>query len=131
MKINGFRSRIKAELFRESSKFSKWLTVTLCLFAIIGYGIYLFQLFRSSLSFASKYSQYMNLIQILELLYLFGKLGLVAFAMVESIILVRYVKSGSMGFKQSIYFLILVIISNLLIYFFMSYLYRNAYTGIQ
>lgn len=115
-----------------SSRVAEWASVALCLFAVACYGIYLSQLLGSSLSLASEYSQYVNLSQVLESLYLFGRVGLVAFAIVESAVLFRYTRSGSIGFKRFIiYLLAFVAVSNLLAYVFISYLYGYATTIIK
>lgn len=115
----------------QSSEINEGITLVLTVFVTVCYGVYLFQLFQSSLSFASKYRQYFNLTQILESLLFFGKLGVIAFATVESLILVRFLRSGGISFKRFIYLLVVVAASNLLIYAFILYLYSYANTIIQ
>lgn len=116
----------------KSLRISEWASVILCLFAVVCYGIYLSQLLGSSLGFAAKYGQYMNLDQTLESLYLFGRIGVVSFAIVESAVLFLYVRSGAIDIKRFIiYLLAFVAVSNLLAYVFISYLYSYATTIIK
>lgn len=112
-------------------KINKVITLFLCAFVTACYGIYLLQLFQSSLNLAHEYGKYFNLIQILNSLYFFGKIGITIFAAIELFILLTYLKSGNLKLKKFIYLLILVTTSNLLIYTFISYLYNYANTVVQ
>ena len=113
-------------------KSSDWISVILCLFAVFGYGVYLLQLFIYSLNIASNYNQFMNLSQVLESLYAFGKFGVIGFAVVESVMLLNYLRFKVVGFTRLIiYSLIFITISNLLVYLFISYLYGYAIAIIQ
>jgi len=112
-------------------KAREWIAVALLLFVIICYGIYLLQSYSLGLNYAIKYSQYINQVQAIQSLYLFGKLGLIAFTIVESGILLGYVRSGMFSPKEFLYLLTIVIVTNLLVYVIISiiYEYANAIIG--
>lgn len=103
-------------------KASEWMTVVLCLLVIVCYGIYLLQVYTSAINYALRYSQYINQTHTLASLYLFGKLGLIAFTMIESGILLGYKKSRVVKLKEFFYLMALILISNLSAYALISYL---------
>ena len=99
------------------------MPLILCLFVIACYGFYVFGLFQSSLNLLYKYNQYFDLVSTLESLYSFGKFGIVAFAAVESFLLFRYLRSGSIGYKTFVCLLAAVVVLNSLLYGLISYVY--------
>ena len=107
-------------------KGSKWVTVTLLFLAIICYMFYLAQNFRSAINYAMKYRQFINQFQALASLYLFGRLGLFAFAIVEFGLLLGFVRSGLFSLKEFLYLLVFVIASNFLAYIALSFIYDYA-----
>ena len=113
-----------------SSRISTWTSVGLCLFVVVCYGIYLSELLGSSLRLASKYSQFVELGHTLESLFVFGKIGITAFAIVELVVLFRYVRSSTISHKRVVFYFMALIISNLLAYIFVSYLYGYGITII-
>lgn len=124
--------RRRVEYLKEQlSKAWRWLPFALCLFVSTSYGIYLLQSYRSALSFASIYNQYISEAQTAATLYFYGKLGLVAFTIVESGSLLWYFKSGAIAVRQFAFLVVLVIVSNLAIYASISYLYGYATTIIE
>jgi len=110
----------------QTLKISNWVKVTLILFVVFCYGIYLIQIFRSALSYSLQYSEYITQVQALSSLFLFGKFGLIAFTIVESVILFSYQRSGLFRFKGFLYLLTSVVLGNLGIYFILSILYNYA-----
>ncbi|MFQ6076125.1 MAG: hypothetical protein ACE5Z5_08330 [Candidatus Bathyarchaeia archaeon] len=104
----------------------QWITLALCVFVIACYGAYLWQLYRSSLIFASKFGDHVDMIQLLESLYYFGRLGIVAFAMAESLVVCWCLRSGSINFRRFLYLIIIVVVSNLLAYATVTHLYHYA-----
>ena len=107
-------------------KLSKWMPILLCLFAFSCYGIYLLQNLTYVLSYASEYLQYEYQLQAVQLLYFFGRIGLIIYAIVESIILIGYLKIGSITFREFRYFIIMVIFTNLIAYVIITYVYGNV-----
>ena len=128
---NKLENRLVKLRKEQLSKISKGMPITLCSLVIVCYGIYLLQSFRSALSFAFNYNQDINVVQVTASLYFFGKLGLSVHATIESGILLGYVMSKIIAPRQFMYLLVLVIISNLVIFFFVSNLYEYAITIIQ
>ena len=126
-----FEEKQAVEPIVQHPKANEFMTVVLCLFVIVCYGTYLLLELSSVVGFAFKFNRTINEIQVLESLYLFGKLGLITHAIVESGILLIYVRSETIRLNQLIYLLTLVIISNLLIYAIVTHLYEYAITIIQ
>ena len=116
---------------KNHSKASEYIAVALCLFVILCYGVYLLQVFFLGLNYALEYSQYINQVQAISSLYLFGKLGLLVFAAVQSLILLGFVRSRKIEPKHFFYLLALIIVSNLLLYAFISYLYGYFSTLVR
>ena len=123
----GYQTNLKKKvdwLKEQLSKTSTWTPVTLCVFVLVCYGIYLLQSFRSALVFASMYARYIGVRQVVTSLYQFGKVGLIVYTFVESGILLSYLKGRMTHLRQFMGLQALVLISNLAIYFFISYLYE-------
>ena len=122
----GYQTNLKKKVnwLKEQFSTSKWIPVTLCVFVLVCYGIYLLQSFRSALVFASMYARYIGVRQVATSLYQFGKVGLIAYTFIESGILLSYLKGRMTHLRQFMGLLALVIVLNLAIYIFISYLYE-------
>ncbi len=118
-----------AEQTEKRSRAGEWITVTLCLFVAVCYGLYLLQGLMAGISYALKYNQYAN--QAFSSLYLFGKLGLIVFSTVESGILLVYLRSGMIDLQEFLYFVAFIIASSFLAYVLISYLYGYVNTITQ
>ena len=102
------------------------IPISLCLFAVVCYGVYLIMNLESGLIFVSEYSSYISQLETLDSLYLFGKMGIGVYAIVEGIILIGYLKSGVLSSQEFLLFIIVVIITDLIGYVIVSYLYENV-----
>ncbi|UCH01459.1 MAG: hypothetical protein JSV20_06195 [Candidatus Bathyarchaeota archaeon] len=115
---------------RQSWK-TEWKTLALYLFVFSCYGIYLLQIFWSSLTFAARLGNYETLKPVIDSLYLSGKIGLVAFALIESTLIVLNIKRGKIRRKWFLILSSLVACSNLLAYVIISHLYRYVTLVLQ
>ena len=115
----------------KSVKTHELMTAALCLFVAGCYGIYVIQSFWTALSFSGKYGQYINQLNAFASLYLFGKFGLIVDTAIEVVILFKYKKSRMINRQEFLYFLMFVVLSNLLAYAIVSYIYEFALTFIR
>lgn len=111
-----------------SRKIGAVMPLLLCIFLITCYGFYIFGLFQSSLGLLHKYDQYFDLPSTLNSLYSFGKFGILAFSVVESLLLLGYLKSGAIDRRGFIYMILAIVVFNLLIYGLVSYIYGYVKT---
>ncbi|MDQ1280065.1 MAG: hypothetical protein QG670_1327 [Thermoproteota archaeon] len=118
----------KGDFARGLRKLDAIMPLVLCVFLIACYGFYIFSLFQSSLGLLHKYDQYFDLLSTLNSLYSFGKFGISVFAVVESLLLINYLKSGTISRRSFVYLMLAVVVFNLLIYSLVSYLYGYVKT---
>jgi hypothetical protein len=104
------------------------ITLALCVLVIAGYGLYLWQLTRSGLILASRFRNYLDMLQLLTSLYLIGQLGVAAFAIVEMAVIGWFLRSGSISMKRSCYLFIFVVVSSIVAYVVITHLFHSTYS---
>jgi len=110
---------------------TEWKTLALYLFVFACYGIYLLQIFWSSLTFAVRLGNYETLKPVIDSLYFSGKIGLVAFALIESTLIALNIKRGRIRRKWFLILSSLVACSNLSAYVIITHLYRYVTLVLQ